>query len=472
MLDLAGLLTAVIALHLVVGLIVLIAARPQRGLLLLVALTPFNGLLLLAPDVGLLAGWKEALVLGTLAATFIAPASARAQSPLSWPSWFVPLAGFVVVGLASAVSVGGIQALVGLKLNFFYVLVLVIVVRCPFSRRERDQLVTVIMAVGVVTAAVGVWQQAVGGEALNQLGYEYDETIRTAGGLLRSFSTFNQPFPFGFYLMLVLLLGLPVALADLRRARNIVFLMTVPVLLVGMLSSIVRAAVLGFAVGAVWLWAHRYRHLAHLVPPTLAVLIFIPPSTLATLLSSSSLGERSAGWVRTVDEVLAAPFGNGIGSAGSASEKAAELAGLGESGYQPDNYYFKTVYELGPLGLWMLVLLFAGTFAWARMVSKQAQAVADAAAPRGPRRSWSRPSTDDRVLAQDAALAAGVAASILAAVVASFVAAYLEIFPIDLYFWLLLGVVTSLARTSSSAPSPSVRTAAESRPTSASSSGP
>jgi hypothetical protein len=48
-----------------------------------------------------------------------------------------------------------------------------------------------------------------------------------------------------------------------------------------------------------------------------------------------------------------------------------------------------------------------------------------------------------RLTGRDAALAEGVAASILASAAAAMVATYFEIFPMDLYFWLLLGVVAA-----------------------------
>lgn len=455
---------SVIGLQLLLVTAWLILHRPQRGVLLLAILAPFDGLLALVPHPGLLDGWKEALVLALLLATFAAPVPARGLPGRSWPPWVVPLLGFLAVGLASALVVQGTQAVVGLKLNFFYALLLIVVYRCPFSWEERDRFVTILMIVGGVTAAIGLLQQVVGGEALARLGYEYNETIRTAGGMLRSFSTFNQPFPFGFYIMLVLLIGLPVAAANPTRLRNTVFLACVPMFLLAMLSSIVRAALMGFLVGAFFLWTHRYRGLAHLVPPALACLLLIPLDVYKTLLSSTSLGQRSAGWSQTLDRVVAAPLGNGIGSTGSAAEKTAALSGTSSAVYQPDNYYFKTVYELGPLGLWMFVLLLGGVFAYARSRSRQLH---DVAADGGRPASGSGPGTRT---AQDAALAAGTAASVLAAAVASVVATYFEIFPIDLYFWLLLGVLTSLTPVSSSVPSPSDPTEAGSRPTSASSS--
>lgn len=424
-----------------------VLGRPQRGVLALALLVPFDGLLLLVPHPPLVEGWKEGLLLVTAAAALLAPAGPPGRR---LPPWAAALAGLVLVGALSALAVGGTQALLGMKINFFWVLLVPVLWRCPLTSRDRDRLVTGLMATGTLAAAVGVLQQVVGQEALAAIGYEYNTTIRTAGGLLRSFSTFNQPFPFGLYVMVVLLVGVPVALAEPRRLRNRLFLLVTPLLVVGMLSSIVRAAIAGLVVGGVWLWLHRYRRLAHVVPLVLAAALFVPAAVYGPLLSSTSLGQRSTGWAATADEVLSAPLGNGIGASGSAAEKTALVSGSEASTYQPDNYYFKTAYELGPLGLWLLVLVLVSAFAHARSLS----AALARASPR------------------DAALAAGTAAGVLAAAVASLVATYFEIFPLDLLFWLFLGVLPSLQAASPSSPSPSVPAAAASRPTSASSPAP
>lgn len=425
-----------------------VVARPQRGVLLLAALLPFDGLLLIVPHPPLVEGWKEALVLGLLAATLLAPPSARAavvgRRP---PDWWPALLGLLAVGLASALVVGGTQAVVGLKINFFYALLVLVLWRCPFDARDRDRFVTVLMVVAVLTSAVGVWQQAVGGAALQALGYEYDTTIRTASGVLRSFSTFNQPFPFALFLMLAVLIGVPVALNEHRRPRNALFLLFAPLLVVGMLSSVVRAALMATAVGLAFLAVHRYRVILHAVPPLLVGALLIPASVYVALLSAASLRERTDGWLLVVDEVVAAPLGNGIGSTGSASEKSDAVtqgvaASAATSGYQPDNYYVKTLFELGPLGLWMFLLLLLGAFLVAREAAR-------------------------RLTGRDAALAAGIAATLIGAATASVVATYFEIFPLDVYFWITLGVLTSLP-SSPSTPSPSARTAVVSRPTPAS----
>ncbi|MGZ4541712.1 MAG: O-antigen ligase family protein, partial [Mycobacteriaceae bacterium] len=318
-------------------------------------------------------------------------------------------------------------------------------------------LVSIVMLLGPVTALVGLWQQFVGPAYLVSLGYSYNDQVRTAGGLLRSFSTFNQPFPFGLYVMTSLLVGGAVALAEPRRLRNALFLCAVPVMVVGMGVSIVRASYLGLIVGLLWLGIHRYRTIVKalataVVVAPLAVLL-TSPRLLAPLVSSSSLDQRGAGWSSIVSDVLNHPFGLGLGASGSAAARIALANGRAEATtYQPDNYYVKMALELGPVGLWLFILV---------IISASVSTLRAARVLRG----------------RDSALALGVSASVVAAAAASFVATYLEIFPLDVYFWLLLGVVgcsvsqhaaecrVNMRRASASARSPSDPAEVVSRPT-------
>ena len=453
----SALAVAVLTGHLALAL----ARRPQRGLLLLAALLPFDGLLLILPGGSTAGMWKEALLSLTLLATIVAPPAARrdadqAKQPL--PGWAVAAVVVATLGALSAlwlVSTGAVTvAVVGLKVTFFYLLVPVALWRCPFDERDRDRLVTILMATGAVTAAVGLVQQAVGHERLHDLGYEYNETIRFAGGLLRSFSTFTQPFSFGLYVALVLLVCLPVALGDPRRVRNTLFLMTTPVLVVGMSTSVVRGAFLSLVAGLLLLGCWRHRGLAHLIGPLALGLLLVPATVTSAFLSSSSLDARATGWALITDRVLSAPLGNGLGVTSAAAEKSLQsgapldqVISVGGQAYQPDNYYIKVLLELGPLGLWAFLLLGAGAVAAAFRAAREATGA-------------------------DQALASGIAASLVGGAAASFVSTYLEIFPLDFYFWLLLGVLLCLDRSSSSTPSLCDRTAPVSRPTSESSSGP
>ena len=73
--------------------------------------------------------------------------------------------------------------------------------------------------------------------------------------------------------------------------------------------------------------------------------------------------------------------------------------------------------ELGIVGLWLLVVLMVTAFLWSLRISNRA------------------------TTSRDSALALGIAATVAAAAANSFVSTYLEIFPMDVLFWLSLGVL-------------------------------
>jgi hypothetical protein len=423
----AGLALEVMAIAFAMPVLLAVSRRPQVGVLLLAALVPFNGLLIIANVPGSVAAWKEALVVLVVIATFVCPSSARAQPERSLPGWLPALAVLLVIGLISATIAFDTEAIVGLKVDFFYVLLALAVWRCPLDARERDRLVSIFMATGVVCALVGLWQQAVGDVALHRIGYEYNTTIRSAGPFLRSFSTFGSPFAFAFYEMLVLLVCVPIALADTTRLRNRLFLFVTPVCLLGMLSSVVRAAVLGLGLGLAYLGFRRYRALVVGLPLALVAIVVL--GVLGGSLASSFSQERSfvqrrTGWEENFNQIVQHPLGVGIGTTGAAAEKAVKLTTSGNLAelrhtYNPDNYYFKAVYELGVLGLWMFVLVLVAAFASTRL----------AVSTYHPR---------------DGPLLDGIGALILAAAAASLVANFFDAFPLDLDFWLLVAVAATL----------------------------
>lgn len=429
--------------------------RPQRGVLVLALLVPLDGLLVLAPVPGIVGGWKEALVALTLACAWLRRTrpDERAAPPLHMP-WWPAAAIFAVFGSVSALAAFGVIGVVAIKVTYFYLAVVATLWYAPFDARDRDHLVTVLMGMSIFTSFVGLVQLAVGPGVLISLGYEYGRDVRSAGGLLRVFSTFSQPFPFGLYVMLGLLVGGAVAMADPRRRRNMLFLALTPVMAIAMASSVVRAAILGLAVGLIWLALRRFRQLgAGLVAGALslvAVVAVLPASITGTFFSSSSLGERSAGWSDIVSSILVHPLGRGLGSSGAAADRMSTAQGVEFSGlstnYQPDNYYVKMLLELGPIGLWVFLALIITALVWTTRMGSV-------------------------LPGQDGALALGVSASIVSAMFASMVATYFEIFPIDVYFWLLLGVVGCAAaqHESGSAPWRSGPAEAASRPISANS---
>lgn len=394
--------------------------RPQLGVLAVIALVPFDGLLGILPHPVIVQGWKEALTAFTLAATFVCPSEARGSPRRELPSWTLPLALLVAVGVTSAVVIGNLQAFYGLKIYFFFTLIAIICWRCPLDARERDRLVSILMLTGVVVAAWGIVQQFIGPARLHAMGYEYNTTIRTTGPFLRAFSTFSEPFGFGYFVMIVILVCLPVALADRSRRRNQLFLLALPVLGFGLVSTFVRGAWLGLAVGVAFLGRHHNRTLLLTLPLALVALLFLPADISRSALSTSSSAERAQGWREQAVEIVRHPLGNGIGTTGATAEKINDLEGKDASVFQPDNYYFLVTYELGPLGLWTQILFLAAAFGVARRASRDLT---------GP----------------DRAFAAGTTAFVVAAATSSLVASFFQIFPSDVFFWTCLTVVAAVA---------------------------
>ena len=422
--------------------------RPQRGILLLVTLVPFDGVRLPLGIEGSVASWKEALAIFTAVAALLAYRHAPPRPKPNWFWWLVAFVGLAVVWVGLHQSKAAIW---GLKLDFVYLTLTYAAWRCPLDRRDRDHLISILMGVGLLTALYGIFQEIVGHQRLNSWGYAYNTVLRFNGGFLRAISTFALPFSFGFYLMMVIVVCLPVALADLTRRRNRWFVALCPLLAVGLVTSIVRAAMIGLAVGVLYIGFRRFKAvLAVLVPIGLAALFLIPGSSASRALSSDSTKARSANWSQNFDAILEHPLGIGVGETGAAKARSygqtvqeqAAVFGidlskpdtdvytptLGANGvYQPDNYYVKTVVELGLIGLWLLLRILYGALKESRRLERARDPV-------------------------DRAFGIGMTAFLVAVVFAMFFSTYLELFPMDMYFWLFLGVTAATAREPDVAP--------------------
>ena len=251
------------------------------------------------------------------------------------------------------------------------------------------------MGIGTLAAAYGVVQQILGHARLHELGYEYNSVLRFNGGFLRSVSTFALPFSFGFYMMMVIVICLPVALSDPSRLRNRLFLIATPLLVVGLATSIVRTAMLGLLVGAA---VHRHPPLPlgdrraraararrpvlhprlerHRRPcrrtprrparPTGRRTSTPSPTIRSASASARPVRPRPARTARPSEEQAAA-FGIDL-TQPDADVYTPILGGNGV--YQPDNYYFKTVIELGVLGLWFLIRILVGAVRESRALER------------------------------------------------------------------------------------------------------
>lgn len=400
-----------------------VQARPQRGIIALAALVPFDGMLrALGP--GWTSPWKQIVILALFLATFVCEPAARAQTRRRAPRFVGPFLALLGIGLVSALFVDSTTALVGLRLSYFSAIIALTIWRCPLSRRERDQLVSVFMLVAVITSAIGIWQQIVGHEYLADLGYVYGDNIRfTEGFTMRSFSTFDLPFAFGFYLMLAVLIGLPVSLADPGRFRSKLFFLSLPIIAAGLLYSFVRGAMLGLAIGLLYLAFHRYKLLVYGIPFVLVAALFIPSGAVLSraVFSTESFQDRTFSWSERLDLFSNHPLGTGIGTTGAAAEKAAKLKFQDpDATYVPDNTWLKVMFELGVFGLWFFVMMIVSIFLFARGLERRTTGI-------------------------DRDFVNGAVAQLLAIMIAGLVATYLELTPMDQLFWLMIGVLATIA---------------------------
>lgn len=398
--------------------------RPQRGILLLIIGVPLSGILILVPHAGAAEAWKQFIVLLMLAGSFLDSSEGAHRRTKTSPSWVIGLVPLLALGLVSGVIVGPTRAFYGLREYFFYVLLAWAIWRCPPNGKERDRIVTALMVIGVLEGFYALFEQYLGPVRLNRLGYAYNDTITFIGPLLRSFGTFKQPFGFGFFEMLVLLVGLPHALSERSRPRSQWFLVLMPVCVLGLATSVVRGAILGFAVGIAYLGFARYRVLLLTVPAALVLVLLLPARVVAPAFSSSSSQQRVSGWGANVHRITVHPFGIGIGATGSAAAKVQargpqSVVTKQSSTYEPDNSWFKILLELGAIGLWLFALV---VMAIASSTHQAARAMSGA----------------------DAAFARGVTAMVLAAMAAAFFSSYFDLFPMDMLFWMLVGVVSGM----------------------------
>lgn len=417
-------MTALVVTIVVCVLIFLLATRrPQWGLIAIAALVPFHGLLLIMPVAATF--WKEAAVLAVVTAGFFA---ARPRDRMTVAPWLIPALVLVLVGVTSGIVVRGTEAVFPVKIAFFYLLPAVVVYFFPFTRADKDLLVTVLMSTGLLSALFGLWQQVAGGYHLADLGYAWNINIRSAGSLLRSFGTFNQPFPFGFYLMLVLTIGGAAALSQPGRLRSRLFWAMSPILLIAMASSVVRASFVGLLAAVVVVGVVLHRRLLAYLAATVVMAVLLAPfallvdrrGILATILSSSSLQQRGEHWSLTLPQMLVQPFGGGLGTTGSAALKVTESVTPLPSIYQPDNQYLKIGLELGVVGL----VLYAVVVGVAIVVLRRLVSIQEDAFERS--------------------FTVGVLGVTIAACAAAAFSTYLEIFPLDFYFWLLLACGASV----------------------------
>ena len=178
-----------------------------------------------------------------------------------------------------------------------------------------------------------------------------------------------------------------------------------------------RGAWLALGLGLAYLAIRRYKALFLIAPVALVAVLLLPGTFSTSAFASGSFTERRVGWAQNVSKVVSDPFGNGIGLTGASGAKTAQVDKNSFAFvYEPDNQYFKALYELGVLGLWALALFFVSILFSMRRAERHLT---------GP----------------DHALSLGVTANFVGAIAAAAVSTWLEISPNETFLWLFLAVV-------------------------------
>lgn len=397
---------------------VLAAARvgPAPSIALLVALTLFLALVagfVAAPHVVVAAAiplFAFLPALKVIAAPEIGPAKdavvlagAAAVALLGLRRVSAGLAGRVdpaVAGLAAllvglyVLNLGGLLAGTGFDVAWAQgtrlvaePLVLLVVGLClDEPRRTARWALASLVATAVAVAAVGIGQQIVGDARLVELGYSYDEQIRTIGGRLRSFGTMDEPFAYAAFLLLALatvLLWLP---------RRLSTAMAGSVIAVGIVLSYVRSAAI-VAVALIGILLARHRQVAPAVlfvgASAAAAVLLLLDSPGATETRTVGGGEsvfvtfngRTEAWEVALGPPSTWAFGRGVGEVGTAAERATfsvtRTPGDVAESSAVDSGYFAAVADVGIVGLLVLLALFG-----------RLAALALAAARRGEDAGW------------------------------------------------------------------------------------
>jgi len=219
-----------------------------------------------------------------------------------------------------------------------------------------------------VAALVGLLQQVVGAPRLISLGYSYEAQVRTIGGRLRSFGTFDQPFDYAT----VLAFGLAGVLLWTRR--GLAATVAGVAIAAGLTVSYVRGAVLSvLAVVALLLARKRYVATAvFLLAATAAsavvlVLVATRPTPGPVVQAGPSiyltLNGRTRSWRAALGRPATWAFSRGVGLYGTAAQRAAQSSQLGSPAAgvhaaAADSGYLATLSDVGLVGLAVLLTMF------------------------------------------------------------------------------------------------------------------
>jgi len=262
----------------------------------------------------------------------------------------------------------GLEWFHGVRLVWEPLLLLLFGLSVRDPRRTLRWAAAALIAAALIAATVGLLQQVIGAPRLISLGYSYQTQVRTIGGRLRSFGTFDQPFDYAT----VLAFGLAGVLLWARRGPMTA--LAGIVIVAGLLVSYVRGAALSVVALLALLLARKgspataVALLAASVAAAAVVVVVSTRPTAGPIVQTGpsiylTLNGRTRSWRAALGKPSTWAFGRGVGLYGTASVRAAQgRRPAGSTSQVPmsatDSGYLATLSDVGIVGLIVLLTMF------------------------------------------------------------------------------------------------------------------
>jgi O-antigen ligase len=279
------------------------------------------------------------------------------------------LLGLYVLNIGTAIRGGNVISLEwfhGVRLFGEPLLLLLVGLSVNDPRKTLHWAVKSLIVTACVAALIGLVQQKLGPYRLVDMGYSFNSQVRTIGAHLRSFGPFDEPFDYAA----VLAFGLAAVLLWTRK-RTVAALLG-PVIAAGLLVSFVRGAALSAVALIALLLAKRGYATAATVVLAAAAATGVAFALLATQPTPGrvvqtgpstylSLNGRDRSWRIALGKPSSWPFGRGVGTFGTAAQRASRSRPPGSGGpirQAADSGYLAAASDVGFIGLALLLALF------------------------------------------------------------------------------------------------------------------
>jgi len=272
------------------------------------------------------------------------------------------------------VSVGGghgVAWLQGVRLACLPMLMLFAGMTLVRPQRTLRWAVGSFAVTGCIIGSYGVLQQYLGVWRLHDLGYTYNVQLRTYHGVLRSFGTLDDPFAYAAFE----LMALAAVVFWMRRGTTRLIIATI--IGAGIASSLVRSAAL-VSVGLFALWLARRGQttvatlfVVALVASGVVFVVSASGTQTHTYQADSSgsvvtLNGRVSAWKAALGPPSAWPLGQGVGTVGTAAQRAAYsftpaggsgAASSSSSATAVDSGYLAVIADVGFIGFAVFAVL-------------------------------------------------------------------------------------------------------------------